>query len=280
MIGRVILSMILLLCLLVVTSCRQILNYQESDQPLFWDDFAGTPPTFEGDIKIVTWNIRFSENIETAIAELRSVEELSDADILLLQEMDEVGVDEIARSLDYNYVYYPASVHTYHNKNFGNAILSKWPISEPAKLLLPFVNPKNSQTRIAVRAVVTVEQRQVLVYSVHTETFWLGPQKKVAQIEALVDDIPDDEPYVIVGGDFNTLTGSSIVEVEEQFASADLTRASEETGETFEATFLPFVTDHIFARGMAVIEASVWAETEASDHFPVRADLTFDAFSP
>ena len=87
----------LLVAMLLVTGCQTITNYQESDTPLFSGRYAGVSPAVPKMIKVISWNVRFSEAIETGIAELTTVPELQDADILLLQEMDELGVEAIAR---------------------------------------------------------------------------------------------------------------------------------------------------------------------------------------
>ena len=42
------------------------------------------------------------------------------------------GLGDVYKRQGFNYVYYPASVAE-DGDNFGNAILARWPISEPAK---------------------------------------------------------------------------------------------------------------------------------------------------
>lgn len=267
-----------LLALVMVVSllaaCRSIQNYQNPAEPLFIGTYAQTPPDFDGELKVITWNIRFAEAIDQAITELDETEELQDADIILLQEMDDVGVETIARTLHYNYVYFPASVHTHNQKNFGNAILSIWPLADPVKLLLPYRNPKNNQRRIAVRALVTVGTMEIPVYSVHTETAWLSSQKREVQIETLLRDIGQDQPRVIVGGDFNTFTAGSIIELEQQFAEFELEPVSRGAGYTFEYHNFGFTLDHIFARGLSADASGVWPETSASDHYPLWVILS------
>lgn len=260
---------------LILTS-RQIQNYDEPNQPLFEGSYAGRQPELEGDIKVVTWNIKFSEEIEQAIKELMEVPELKEADILLLQEMDEEGVEAIARALEYNYVYFPASVHSRHSRNFGNAILSKWPLANPTKLMLPHENPQNGQRRIATRAETTIGDEELLVYSVHTETAVLGGEKRYEQVQAIVDDIGDDPARVLVGGDFNTLTDGEIAELEEQFGSTGLVRVSAGVEPTVEKGGVDFSLDHIFANGGQVLGDGVWTESEASDHFPVWVRLSLE----
>ncbi len=264
------------LVLQTVPACRSMQNYQNQNEPLFSGDYAESPPRFNGEIKVITWNIRFSEKVDQAIAEISKVQELQDADILLLQEMDEAGVEAIAKALVYNYIYFPASIHTHHDKNFGNAILSPWPISNPAKLILPYSNPKNNQIRIAVRGLVSVGDTEVLVYSIHSETAWLSQQKRQEQIQALLNEISEDYEYVIVGGDFNTFTAASIVELENRFELVGLERASVGASPTFTRSNFSFTLDHVFAKGFSVIDNGVWKATEASDHYPVWGNLSFD----
>jgi endonuclease/exonuclease/phosphatase family metal-dependent hydrolase len=60
-----------------------------------------------------------------ALAELREIENQRALDIILLQEMDETGAEQIARELRLNYVYFPAAIEPTYDENFGNAILSE-----------------------------------------------------------------------------------------------------------------------------------------------------------
>ena len=259
-----------------LTACQSIVNYTEPEGPLFIGAYATPPAEVPDEIKVITWNIKFSEKIDTAITELDTVTELQNADIILLQEMDEIGVETIAQALKLNDVYYPASVHSHHNKNFGNAILSKWPLSNPVKVQLPYANPKNQQTRIATRAVVTIGRKQIPVYSVHTETMWLSEANRMEQFDTLAADIGENSPYIIIGGDFNTLTEHSAEILLARFEQADLEYASAGAAPTFTVDGLAFTSDHIFTRGMTVLASGVWPHTNASDHFPVWVQLAIN----
>jgi endonuclease/exonuclease/phosphatase family metal-dependent hydrolase len=259
---------------------RFVENFTEPGEPFFAGSFAETPPPFAGQLKVITWNIRYAEKIETAIAELSTVEELQNADIILLQEMDESGAETIAQALKYNYVYYPASIHSHHNRNFGNAILSKWPLSQPAKLLLPYEN-LIKQRRIAVRAVVRLGETELLVYCAHTETIWLEEGKRLAQIETITNDIrQQDEAYVLAGGDFNTATPSSVMAAEELFAQVGMERVSAEAGPSVVVAGVPFSADHIFAQSMSPLAAGVWPDTQASDHLPLWVEVALAEINP
>jgi endonuclease/exonuclease/phosphatase family metal-dependent hydrolase len=83
-----------------------------------------------------------------------------------LQEMDEAGVDRIARALGFNYAYYPASIHPVTGNYFGPAVLSRWPIERSWKLLLPHGGWTRGQRRTATAAMLRVRETRLLVYAV------------------------------------------------------------------------------------------------------------------
>lgn len=276
MMSRILVPLLFITCGLAAVSCRSIENYTDPDEPLFEGSYAGGTPVGEENIVVITWNIAFAEEVEQAIEELAENQDLADADILLLQEMDETGVEEMARSLEYNYVYFPASIHSHHDRNFGNAILSKWPLSDPEKLILPHKNPRNGQIRIAAKAVADIAGTDVHIYSVHTETNWLGTEERQEQINAILADLPDGEQLVIVGGDFNTLTPGSMESLAEQFEQAGLSRGGSEAGPTIGVGSVGLTLDHMFSRGLSEAAAGVWSEAKASDHNPLWVRYILD----
>jgi endonuclease/exonuclease/phosphatase family metal-dependent hydrolase len=263
------------LALLLLSCTGTMQNYDHPSEPLFAGEFAPAPSADadQSSVKVVTWNIKFGEQIDEAIETLISTPELADADIYLLQEMDESGTEEIARALGQNYVYFPASVHTQHGRNFGNAILARWPISHPQKVILPNRNPRNGQLRTATRAVVTLGEIRVLTYSVHTETFWLGSKGRVEQVDAVAETVAFQYDYVVVGGDFNTLTPASVRTTEQRMARFDLVRLSKDAGYTVGVRNVGMPLDHIFGSDVNVLASGVWRETTASDHYPLWVQL-------
>jgi endonuclease/exonuclease/phosphatase family metal-dependent hydrolase len=267
-------GLVVIVVVIVVVARRPVINYPDSDRPLFSGQYSDGPPDTNGVIKVVTWNIAFAKEVEQAIEEFRVNEELQGAGIILLQEMDEAGTEAIARELNYDYVYYPASIHSRHDRNFGNAVLSKWPILDSEKIILPHQNPTNEQIRIAVRALLSVEGHEVPVYSVHTETFWLGSQGRNDQFAYLADRYGPDNEFVIAGGDFNTVTPASRASLDERLRQVDMARVSEGAGETKSIGTVGFTLDHIYARGLYPLATGVVDEAEASDHKPVWVDLS------
>jgi endonuclease/exonuclease/phosphatase family metal-dependent hydrolase len=231
-------------------------NYPDPEGPRYaglYDPLSADPPG----LHVVTFNVEFAREIDRAIFELTTNEDLRAADIVLLQEMDAEGTDRIAAALGFHYVTYPATLHR-EGRDFGNAVLSRWPITDDWKLVLPHASPSDGRIRAAVAAIVAMPGEDLLVYSFHGETPWLGPRGRLDQVLVVLDDASEHELRCIAGGDFNTLDP----------------RSGESTAELFEARGFTWPTrsiaalDHIFVRGF---DASAAGSTpsEASDHEPV-----------
>lgn len=249
-------------------SCSAPRNYISPDRPKFTGSYAPDVETFNDTLKVVSFNIKFAEKIKQAISELQTQPQLRNADIILLQEMDESGTDSIASSLSYNYVYYPATVHPQSDRNFGNAILSKWPLHSHKKILLPYEPVLGKTKRIAVSSYVAHPKNDLLVYSVHTATAVVSAEKRLSQADSILNSISRQHPQMIIGGDFNTLFSQNVRDLEAVFLKNGFLRASREAGPTVEKAFLNLTLDHIFVKGLELIGSGT-TETLASDHKPL-----------
>ena len=261
---------------MMLVSCGPVKNYDQPNEPYYEGHYAAEAPVPGDSFKVVTWNLGFAEQLESAIEALKNTSELQEADILLFQEMDVEGVDLIAQTLRYNYIFYPASIHRRYNQDFGNAVLSKWPIEDYEKILLPGSGSSRKHTRNAVLAKIRIEGHTINAISTHFETFWIIQRKKSTQAEFLANQIDKDEEIVYIGGDFNSLTNGSVKFLEERFNHIGLERLSKNTGHTFEYSGVKLTLDHIFASGVENFEAGVWRGSDASDHFPLWAKITPD----
>jgi endonuclease/exonuclease/phosphatase family metal-dependent hydrolase len=254
---------------------RPPVNYTAADGPGYSGRHAPKGSRHADEIRVVSYNIRYGEKIGEAVSAFESIEWINEADIILLQEMDEHGTAEIANRLGYNYAYYPASVAK-DGDNFGNAILAQWPIEDFRKLILPGLHPLSGQQRIATRATVRIGTHDVLVYSTHIEVATALPVMRAAQIQAIINDIPADAPWVIAGGDFNTVSDRGVQGLKDQFEAVDMAHGTVDLGPTFTRWGRRVAaTDHIFSRGFDTSAAGVLPEVLASDHFPVWAQMTF-----
>ena len=244
-------------------ACAVARNYPDPDEPRYEGRHA--PPrsaVTPESVRVVTFNIQFARHTDRAIAAVRDHPALRHPDLLLLQEMDAVGVEAVALAVGLNYVYFPAARHPKTGRDFGNAVLSPWPIEEAWKLVLPHSSRYVHLARAAVAARVRIGRRAVRVYSVHLGApLEIGGADRRSQAEAILRDARGSPDPVVIGGDLN----------------------SSGVGRTFEADGLgwptrglggtrgPFSVDHVFTRGFGQVAcgAGVVRDVDASDHRPV-----------
>jgi len=230
-------------------------------------------------IKVLSYNIKFSLDVPTAIKELQTIENLRDADIVLLQEMNEEGTILIAETLGYNYVYYPIVFYTKHDRNFGNAVLSKYPILENKKIIFPNKSSGNGTRRAATSTLIKIGEKKVRAISAHLATIMLPKKQKLEQIDSLLRyNARDQLDYQIVGGDYNTLTGEEADYVIKAYQEKNFDWASQKVGPTgtYVGGFLKPWNDHIFTKGFKILDAGKAENITASDHFPIWVELVFD----
>ena len=272
LVGGAIVSM----SLFAASACTNVQNYLDPAGPRFSGHFSRGIPENDGIFKAVSYNIEHSEDLAGAIAELSTVVELQGTDLLMLQEMDEVGVDSIARIVGFNYVYYPANIHSTNNRNFGNAILTRYEIVDDGKVLLPHEDIKREQRRIAVYATIDVDGTFIRAYSVHTENLWMSPNHRFQQADSLVKSIPKGLTHVIVGGDFNTADPLTLAATGKLFSDNGFVWNTREVGSTVTIGPVGVISDFIFSRGFRQLGAGRVEEATASDHLPVWTDLEFN----
>jgi endonuclease/exonuclease/phosphatase family metal-dependent hydrolase len=252
-----------------LAACATARNYPDPSGPRYGGAFAGQPAP--ATIKVVSLNLKYSRKIATAVQLLRQAEALRDADVVALQEMDDAGSEAMARALALNYVYYPAAVHPNTERDFGNAILARWPIEADAKLVLPHPGRFRKMRRIAVAATVRVRDVPVRFYSVHLETPGaVDAGERRDQAAAVIEDAAAFD-RVVVAGDFNNETI-----VARAFRDAGYEWITRNVGNTISG----WAWDHMFARGLRLRDfASVGALAEkrdVSDHKPIWAELVLE----
>ena len=226
-------------------------------------------------LKIISWNICYSKRIGEAVALLRQSPELQNADIICLQEMIPKAVEELASKLQYNYVYYPAAYLFKIKNDFGNAVLSKWPIIADHKIILPKITNEHMQ-RIAVAATLNIAGKKVLVLSIHARMFihswkWHIP---LAVLEKYISDIP----FAIMAGDFNTLTSRSSHALANLLKAANFNWIHDESSWSYRHWYLfnkKSCLDHIFVRGFKAEKFGHVLNFQPSDHLPVWAELSW-----
>jgi endonuclease/exonuclease/phosphatase (EEP) superfamily protein YafD len=255
----------------VLSGCAPTTNLLSMAGPRFEGRYAPSPRALApagSPIRVVTFNIKFAREIERAIEVLES-DSLRGADVIALQEMDDVGVERIARALGLNYAYYPASIHPASGRYFGPAVLSRWPIERSWKLLLPHAGWTRRQRRTATAAVVRLAGTPVLVYAVHLETpVQISDAERRDQIGAVLEDAKGHAGPAVIAGDFNSEAIGPLLRRE----------GFQWLTEWVGPTVAWFSWDHIFARGLTPVRPASAGVVEnvrrASDHRPVWAVVT------
>ena len=192
----------------------------------------------------------------------------------MLQEMDEPATAEIAERLGVEFLYAAASTHPQTDRDFGNAILSRWKLTTPEVVHLPHVAAVQGQPRIALAASLEIGGRAISAVSVHTETPVLSHRKRLGQFIELGEGITAlRHDRVILGGDFNTASSRSIQAVTEELARRGLHRMSAGSGPTLRRARRDFVLDHLFAKGFAPAATGAVRGLDVSDHAPLWADV-------
>ena len=260
--------------------CASAVNYLDPSGPRY--DYpraaAATVVAADQPLRVVSFNIAYAIEIDRAIAVLRETATLREPDILALQEMDAPGTERIARALGMNAVYFPSGVHPKHERDFGCAVLSPWPLEEPGKLVLPHGARVSGLRRAAVSAVVVRGQQRIRAYSLHLPSpLAISGGSRKAQLRALAADAAAFPGPVVIAGDFN-----SHGKVEE-LAKAGFAWVTRDIGDTARLRLLGIGLgglsyDHVLVRGLRLADTpgatgSVPDNRGASDHKPVWAIL-------
>jgi len=255
------------LALLGAGACSNALNYADPAGPRYTGHFAGIDA--DPALRIVTFNIKFSREIDRAIELFQKNHDLQNPDIIALQEMNNAGVDRIARALGMNYVYYPSAFHPQASGDFGNALLVQGAIESDHKVLLPHTSRFQHLLRAAVSADVVVDGIRMRAYSVHLETpFQITASQRRDQARAILDDAAGYAGPVVIAGDFNSRDV-----VGDVFGRAGFQWVTRDAGHTISF----FSWDHVFVRGLTFKapprRGIVFNNNGASDHLPVWAEM-------
>lgn len=247
-------------------ACAPVYNYLDPAGPLFQTSGGSPREEAQATLRVVTFNIEKGLRLDLAIAALTTHPDLARADVLALQEMDASGTARVAQALAMNSVYYPASREPTDGTDWGNAILSPWPIEEPRKLLLPHRSRMTRRARIATAARVRLPGGPVQVYSIHLGSpLGMSEGRRRDQAAVVLADARSSDGPVIVLGDFNSHGIGRL------FQKDGYCWPTERVGPTTRR----FSFDHVFLRHLCTgdgVPAGVAREVkDASDHRPVWA---------
>ena len=198
-------------------------------------------------LTVVTWNIRFgigranwfgdscgdlvlfdNETIIDGLELLAQKITEMDADILLLQEVDtdskrSAYIDQVQWLLDHTSMNYGVYASMWEVQfvpsdglgrvNTGNAILSKWPLSEAKRIQLSLRGDQDALTkafyvrRNVLKAVVNYPGNPFWAVDIHASAFSNDDtkQKQFLEFKDVLDEINSKGEIFVAGGDLNEL---------------------------------------------------------------------------
>lgn len=260
-----------------IASAQEGPFYPEDGPFYFSNDFAAPANAGDAPLKVVSYNLNFSPNPPVVAEELLKLEGIKDADIILLQEVTgPVGgkgnaAELIAKQLKLNYFYSPGMV--FRGRDYGNAILSRYPLSKYRKYNLPISSIEPGLQRTAVEAELEIGGRRYQAMSIHLsvkfrDVIWPDSSRAKQMESALSRMRSRAGTRAIVGGDFNTFTPRGTKKLFATLKRYGFESTMANTDWTMR--YLHFRLDHVYAKGgFARVADGVEYDAKASDHVPI-----------
>jgi endonuclease/exonuclease/phosphatase family metal-dependent hydrolase len=232
------------------------------------------------DVRIATYNIHRCRGMDRRTMPQRIAEVIRemDADVVALQEVIGAGpsgagqAEEIGAALGMGWVMH--SVRQLRNHNFGNVVLSRFPIMHHGSYELTW---RTCEERACQRVDVDLGEACTLhIYNVHLGTAVLERRYQAARLAAFVHDHRIKGPKVILG-DFNEwMKGLATKTLSSLFKSIDIVEHLRRR-RTYPGLFPLLHLDHIYYEGDVQVRSLQLVRTRkalmASDHLPLVADL-------
>jgi endonuclease/exonuclease/phosphatase family metal-dependent hydrolase len=231
------------------------------------------------DVRIATYNIHRCRGMDRRTVPARIVDVLRDinADVIALQEVIGAGLqgagqaEEIGAGLGMGWVM--NSVRTLRHHQFGNVILSRYPIVHHSEYDLTWrtCEPRNCQ-----RADLQIDGQLLHVYNVHLGTAVLERRYQAKRLASFVHDRRVTGPKVLLG-DFNEwMRGLATKTLTSLFESVDISKHLKRR-RTYPGLFPVVHLDHIYYDGPLKVLRVEMPRTRkslmASDHLPLVATL-------
>lgn len=242
-------------------------------------DASWLAPRGSRDLRVATYNIHRCRGMDRRVRPERIAALLAtiDADIVALQEVIGPGVtgghaEELGAALGMGWIMAPTRELRRHQ--FGNVILSRWPIREHAQIDLSW---KTCEARCAQRAAIEVGEAGVLhVYNAHLGTALLERRYQAPRLAEWVTNQRVAGPKILLG-DFNEWGRGLVADIlAERLNSIDLYPHLKRR-RTYPGFFPVLHLDHIYFSGNIAVERVELPRSRlalvASDHLPLVADL-------
>ncbi|MFW5774688.1 MAG: endonuclease/exonuclease/phosphatase family protein, partial [Chitinivibrionales bacterium] len=265
-----------------------ILRFQKKKTPLL-PKYTHASPERDRILRIMTYNVHSCLGMDGRLSPARIARIIAayDPDIVALQELDvgrmrSGGIDQahqIAQALDMEFHFHPSFI--IEEEQYGNALFSRFPMKVIKKGALPLT--PGAEQRGALWARVSYSDKQIDVINTH---LGLRAAERLSQVRHLlgpgwVGGRKDDDPPLILCGDFNTVSRSRVYnELTVKFA--DTKRAVKKR--FFSRTLLGLVRiDYVFVSPQIHVSDVKVPRNHlirtASDHFPLIVDMHPEHFN-
>lgn len=230
--------------------------------------------------RVMTYNIHHGVG-EDGILEMERIAALiiaEGADIVGLQEVDKgttrVGGRDLAREIaelaGYHHVFYG---RPYQGGQFGNAILSRFPIKSSDEVILP--QTTGTELRRAVRAIINVDGRDFSFWTTHLAAAAADEPERLLCVELFNELLSKEKAPAVCTGDFNDFPDGNVhLLMKEKWHDAwELVGVGK--GYTFPARGPNRRIDYVYLQQGAPIETlRAWVPMSlASDHLPLVVEM-------
>jgi endonuclease/exonuclease/phosphatase family metal-dependent hydrolase len=230
-------------------------------------------------LRVVTYNIHRCRGLDGRTIPQRAIEVLRglDADIIALQEVMGAGSNDsghaeiIGAGLGMGWVM--ASVRHLRGHQFGNVVLSRFPITQHHQYDLSW---RTCEPRACQRVDLDIDNHTLHMFNVHLGTAFRERKDQSERLATIVHDRRISTPKIVLG-DFNEWSrGLATAVLEEKLQAIDLS-VHLRRKRTYPG-ILPFLhLDHIYYEGHVDIAGVEVPRTRkslmASDHLPFLAEL-------
>ena len=233
-------------------------------------------------LKVMTYNIHHanppSEQVKIDVAAIARVINQEKPDLVALQEVD-VHTERSGKNLDQareiarltGMKSFFMKALDYQGGEYGIAVLSRYPIVDSAGYLLPRDPAIGGEDRAV--ASITVElpgKKRVIFASTHLD---LKEANRLSQAKALIGHFENSSIPMILGGDFNALASSPVIELFDRHFTRT---CGNDCAPTIPVKNPNRTIDFIMYKPQAnfkVLSTRVIDEQYASDHLPVVAEF-------
>jgi endonuclease/exonuclease/phosphatase family metal-dependent hydrolase len=239
----------------------------------------------ESEVKVMSYNIHHAEGIDGELNLERIARIIKDAetDIVGLQEVDnhwsarsdfQNQAKELAKQLGMYYTYGPnldlePSEEDGHRRQYGTAVLSKYPIIESKNH--PLTKIGNTEQRGLLETTINVKGSFLHFYNTHLA---LTPAEREVQVKEMLEIADQKKGSKVIMGDLNATPES--IEMKPMYDAYADAFAKTPEAYTYPAENPSKRIDYIFTSDDMEIDDADVISTPASDHLPLTAEIELE----